>query len=501
MKKRYISTFIAILAVVVFVTAAIAAAPPGSGWWSAEVVQNITASSAELVVTAYEPAAGGDTYQTNFFTVGANASKVFMPGDFTGMPSDFSGSAVVSSSADIRATVLVTNRVIGDLGVTGGLAAGQYQGSIVTSPTLMFPVMKNNHAGKTTTYYIQNAGSQNTAVTVTFLVNNVSYAHTYPTIEPNRMISVSPLDAGAPSGTNIGLGSMVATSNPVTPMAGVMLEHKVIENPATILQGTRGFAPTEASPTIYAPVVKNNWYNRFTGLQVQNAGSAVIDITVTYKSTIAACNNIQDTAVDVQPNSSAVFVHLPGMTNLPINCMASAVVEATGNVLGIVNESFTPYYLTVNPTKAQESTAYSAFSAVGITNKIAMPVYKEDSYSKAGAIVLQNVGAADATNVVLKFVGLTGTYLSKPQTILKGQSMVILDVRNYPTTFWNGTPLTVAELGGCLAPSYCGANGVLAVTVTSDQPVVAQVNESTYPFNYPRIKQDKFNYEGFNIIP
>jgi hypothetical protein len=73
-----------------------------------------------------------------------------------------------------------------------------------------------------------------------------------------------------------------------------------------------------------------------------------------------------------------------------------------------------------------------------------------------------------------------------------------VDVRNKAASFWNGTAMTPAALG-CTA-SGCGNNGTFSVVVTSDQPIVGLVNESTYPFTAPRILQDKNNYEGFNLV-
>jgi hypothetical protein len=451
-----------------------------------------------MVVTAYDPTTGGATYMTDFFTVATGGSKLFMPADFAGMPDDFAGSAVVSSSADIRAIVNLTNRYTGALGVVGGLAAGQYQGTNTGATSLQFPLIKNNYYSKNTTFYVQNAGTVATVVTATFYIGASTYVYVSPSFEPGRMVAISPSDAGVPSD---GLGSLKVTSNPAVPLAGVALEHKVVENPATILQASRGLAPTEANTKIYAPIIKNNYYGRFTGLQVMNASAAAVNITVSYKSSMAGCDGFSDTKSNIQPNTSATFVHLVGQTTLPYGCLASATVTATGNVIGLVNESYTTAFLTVNPGRSQESVTYAAFSSNQATTKISLPLYKEDSYSKSTGLAIQNVGAANATNVVITFVGPTGTYKTVAQTIPVGGSLVVLDVRLKPSTFWDGTPMTVAALGGCLYPNYCGANGLFGVTITSDQPVVAIANESTYPWTAPRIQQDKNNYEGFNLVP
>ena len=482
-------TVIALLVIASVVFAA--ASAPGTGWWSGEQIQNVGAGSANVEIKAYD-SASPSTYLANK-TIASGGSATFLPADFTGMPSGFQGSAVVSSTEEIRAIVNVTNRLAGSYGVAGGLAAAQYQGMNQGDSTLNFPLAKNDYYGKTTTFYIQNAGNTAATAAVTFKMGGSSYNYPTPSIGPGQMVSFSPVDASAPTGLN-GLGSMTVTS--AQPLAGSVLEHKTSENPATLLQATRGFTSTDSDTTVYAPIIKNSFYNRFTGLQVQNTGGSAINITVTYKSPIPGCS-VTDSATNVPAGASHTFVHLPGLTNLPISCLASAKVVGTGPVVAIVNESYLSSY--VASGHSQESTTYSAAPDSSKTVKLSAPLYKENSYNKGTGLQVQNVGSSNATNVVLAFSGPTGTYTTNSQTIAAGSSLTFVNVRNKPASFWNGTAMTPAALG-CTA-SGCGSNGVFGVTITADQPVVAIANESTYPFTAPLISQDKNNYEGFNLTP
>jgi len=491
MKKFSLFSLIVIL---VFVGTALASgAPPGSGWWSGEQIQNVSSNSAEIVVTAYDSADPNNMYSSSR-TLNPGSSTTFLPSDFASMPSGFMGSAVVSSNQEIRAIVNLTNRLAGDFGVSGGMAAAQYQGMNTGDTTLNFPLAKNNYYSKTTTFYIQNAGGSAATADVTFRAGASSYTYTTPSIAPGAMVAVSPADAGMPSGDTNGLGSMQVTSS--EPLAGSVLEHFTTQNPATLLQATRGFTTSNADSKVFAPIIKNGYYNRFTGLQVQNANtSGNVNITVTYKAIDGCSGTYTDTAANVAPGTSHTFVHLPGSTNLPANCLAAATVDVTGgNVVAIVNESFVPGY-----TGAQESTTYSALPEVDATAKISVPLYKEYSYGKWTGLQVQNVGTSTATNVVLTFSGPTGTYVSNPLTIAAGAGMTFVDVRKKPASFWNGTAMTDAALG-CDA-NGCDSNGVFGITVTADQNVVAIANESPYPQAAVRVYQDKNNYEGFNLIP
>ena len=100
---------------------------------------------------------------------------------------------------------------------------------------------------------------------------------------------------------------------------------------------------------------------------------------------------------------------------------------------------------------------------------------------------------------MVTYSGPTGAYKSQAQSLAPGASLTLVDVRNKPSSFWDGTAMTPAALG-CTSAG-CAGNGVFGITIESNQPVVAIANESTYPFSAPRISQDKNNYEGFNLTP
>ena len=165
MKKFSAIVVIAIL--LVAATSALAQGGlPGSGWWSGETIQNVGDADANIQVTAY---GGGSSYLASK-VVAPGAFTNFTPNDFATMPSGFQGSALVSSDQPVKAIVNVTNRLSGDLGVTGGKAAAQYQGmesTMVGSP-LYFPITKGDSYNKTTTYYVQNAGSSAATATANF---------------------------------------------------------------------------------------------------------------------------------------------------------------------------------------------------------------------------------------------------------------------------------------------------------------------------------------------
>ena len=128
----------------------------------------------------------------------------------------------------------VTNRESGGLGVAGGQAAAQYQGidGVAVDTTLYFPMAKNNRYGKTTSFYIQNAGSTAATATCVFTMDDSNtYNYTTPSIGPGQMVVVTPADALVPAtGTNRNnIGSLKVTSS--QPLAGVVMEYNTVRAP------------------------------------------------------------------------------------------------------------------------------------------------------------------------------------------------------------------------------------------------------------------------------
>jgi hypothetical protein len=463
---------------------------PGSGWWSGEMIQNVGGDTANVILTAY---GGGSTY-TAQAQLSPDAAKNFIPSDFVGMPDGFEGAAVVSSDQPIKAIVNVTNRQGGGFGVAGGEAAAQYQGidGSAVSTTLYFPMAKNDRFGKTTSYYIQNAGSEAATATATFRMDDGnSYNFTTPSIPSNQMVVVTPADAGVPtSNTNrANIGSMTVTS--AQPLAGVVMEYVTNQSPAKLLQATRGFTANDFDTTLFAPTIKQNRFNRFTGIQVQNVEtSAAIDVTVTLVGSRGACagQTYVRSVTGLAAGQSKTFNQIAGQDGAMIDdCAASAAITANGNVVAVVSESFTQD--AVNAGTAQASTTYSAFSNGSTSQTVSVPMYKENRFDKYTGLVIQNVGSVQATNVVVSFIGSAGTasgntYTTVAQTISAGGSIELSRISEKGSALWGS---------GTVAPSA----STFGVKITADQNVVAIANEAVFPT--ATLAQDKNNYEGFNL--
>lgn len=373
---------------------------PGSGWWSGEQVQNVGDADATVHITAYD-IDSTDTYESDQ-TVPPGGAYTFTP--FTGLtnlPDGFQGSAVVTADQPIKAIVNVTNLPVATVGVTGGTAAAQYQGvdGSAVATTLYFPLAKGDYYGATTTFYVQNAGDSAATFTAEFAMNDgMSYSYTTPSIEPNRIAIFSVFDTtgydnGTATGGAVRLGALKVTST--EEMAGVVMEHSTTDATAVALFGTRGFTENDFDTKAYAPVIKNMFYNQFTGLQVQNVGTGDIDITVTYKVAQGpnAGATITQTATGVAAGTSHTFVQLDAVdggvgSNLDAGDLAGATVEATGDFVAIVNEQ---------NQAASVGITYSAMPDGSTTQKVSAPLYKDEYYNNGSGLQVQNVGSADAS--------------------------------------------------------------------------------------------------------
>jgi hypothetical protein len=525
MRKRVILSALMATGLLLTLTLSSYADPPGGGWWTAEQIQNVdpSQSDATVVLTAY---GGGSEYDCGTTTIDYGDSFVFVPTDQWGLdpncgnlPDGFQGSAVVAADAQIVAMVQIQNQNVSPLGVSGGTAVAAYRGasSAETSTTLLFPTYKNNHSGETTTFYVQNAGSEAADITAVFREKQGGgvYTDTVTGVAPNTMVVLLPSTAkdsgGAdmPSG-NGRYGGLTVTSG--QPLAGVVAEHATTGDPATYLKSTRAFVPSEADTLAYVPAVKTLYgasgaLKKWSGLVVQNASAAATDVTVAY-SVVDGDNKgsvFMDTTTgaDLQPGESAFFLAHPGLASggtasLVAGNLAAAVVSAGADVVAVVNEE-TDYQYS-GPDSKQYAT-YSAIPDGSKATKVSVPVYKEHWSGRYHGVVVQNVSYPPQSGTVTATISYAGgptvptSDLVLTTPIAGGAAVTIFLVsENQMQSFYPGTTV----VSGNPAQFKKTNNGLI---VESDQPIVVLANEEdTYmPAYAPTTKLDASNFTGFPL--
>ncbi|MFP4394749.1 MAG: hypothetical protein ACLFTI_05745 [Anaerolineales bacterium] len=476
---------------------------PGEGWWTGQQVQNVGGAEASVHILAYDKNST-QTYEATE-VVGQGAAFTFTP--FTSLPlaEGLQGSAMVFADQPIKAMVNVTNNKVDNptlginVGVEGGTAAGQYQGTERSSVAkkLYFPLAKGSYYNNTTTYYIQNAGQATATFSATFRMSNGD-VHTYetPAVAPGRIAVFSVFDSDFDmdplvenSLDEARKGGLIVTSD--VPMAGVVMEHATVQNPAKVVYATRGFTANDFDSRAYAPVIKNMFYGAYTGIQVQNVNEAgAIDVEVTYH--VAQGPNAGETIIQrkegIPAGTSYTFVQLANVeepTLLPMENLASVVIEATGGeFVAIVNET---------NGNATAGITYSALPDRLASRRISAPLFKDYYYGATSGLQIQNVGTITATNVIAEFScgvinGSPFTARSQPQEIGPGSTVLFFRPSGNAGMFQDDRPFA-DDRANC------------AVSITGDQNVVAIVNEmgveDGYGMDFSGV--DDNNYEGFNL--
>ncbi|MBS1252320.1 MAG: hypothetical protein MAG451_01359 [Anaerolineales bacterium] len=465
---------------------------PGSGWWVSWQVQNVGDQEANLQVEAI--AADGTTFgsASASTTLSAGGAISFIPGKGQLQPEleeGFIGSAVLSADQPIVAIGNVANNELASfgIGVPGGVAAAQYQGvsGDDADTQVNFPLVKNDFAGQTTTFYVQAAG-QAADITIAFNMNDGSSYTADASLEADEMHVFSPDDASvpktcsAPSSTAACVGSAVATSS-TGAIVGVYTEHPTSSDPATLVLSTRGFTPGDADSEVAVPVIKNQWVDRTTALTVQNAeASADVTVNVTFKGIAGACadNSYSGDQATLSPGASVIyFPNLGNMGGLPEGCFAAATVSASGGKV----------VATVNEAGAGKKTVYGAFGVSNATKKAALPLVKEIFSSRTTGVVVQNAGDGP-TDVTVEYSVVTKQSGANPGT-------VTLDT----FTIEAGAAVSLFQISqnsgvwGAARSELSGTNSGVIITSTSEN-IVAIAQESGVG-----IDVDIKNYEGFNI--
>lgn len=466
---------VAILAVVLLVgivSAAAQSSPPGTGWTTGMQFQNVGEETADVRLKLYTPQ--GQSIDCGSRTAPPGGSVNYLVDTHCAIPAEFGGSAVVESNQPLRGIVHINN---GSVGQAGGIYNGTTMEEI--SPTLLFPLVKHNHSGRTTTFHIQNAGGAPVSLTATFRVKGIVYTKEYDGVPPNAMVVVSPADANVPAG-NGQVGSLMITGS--GPLAGTSLEHQHSAAVAQNLQASQAFIPADYDDKVYCPLFRNahTGANLATGAQVQNVGNSAQTVTLTYRPRDGG--NTITKSESVQPGASATF-YAP-LLGIPAGSVGSVTITGQGNIVAVVNDEG-------NDNGLRRTTTYACFPAHEATNRVVLPLYKEYWIGNTTGIQIQNVSEnGTAASIQITYIATNNSNratLTPGASVAAGGSTTFFGVSNriFPPTMTvvSGNPASLASTFG-------------SVVITSNTPIVAIANESGFGPNAS--SQDSKNYEGFN---
>jgi hypothetical protein len=311
----------------------------------------------------------------------------------------------------------------------------------------------------------------------TFRIGGNTYSHSYSAVPARAKVVVLPQDAGVPAG-NFQVGSLTVTAT--GPVAGAALEWPQDVAVPETLQATNAFTPGDYDDELYCPLYRHaHTGNRFTsGVQVQAVGGGPQTVTLTYRPRDGgpAVTSSQSVAASASATFYAPFI------GIPEGSVGSVTLTSSGDIVAVVNDRGT--------IDGQErATSYGCFPAKKVTNRIALPLYKEFYVGNTTGIQVQNVGIGPASIQItyLDSHEITSVTLAPGFALPPGAATTFFGVSDgiFPPTMvvLSGDPADLLKTFG-------------SAIIESDMPIVAIVNESGLgPY---ATWQDNKAYEGLN---
>jgi len=331
-------------------------------------VQNLSSETANVQLTFYD--ANGDvvTAATLADTISALSNKLYTQGNNTNLPTGFSGSVVVSSDQPIAA-IGVQDSTSGSMhyqGTYGGFS------SDAASDKFYLPTIMKAFYGYTTQVSVQNAGSSNVDVTVTYSPG--SYTDTKTGLKPGQVHRFDNTNTASMPTNYIGAATITTSSGGKV----VAVVNQI--NAASYQEQTyEGFSDVNAGSPLYTPVLMRSFYGFNTSVQVQNVGTASSNVTIFYSN---GYSNTQTLA------GGAGYLFTQGNeANLPSGWIGSARITSTASdIVAVVNQQ---------NTTTGKAASYNAFATTA-THYVGPNVMKA-FYGFNTSVQVQNVSATATT--------------------------------------------------------------------------------------------------------
>jgi hypothetical protein len=227
-----------------------------------------------------------------------------------------------------------------------------------------------------TSFQVQNLSSESATVQLVFYDasgNEVGAATLTDTISGDASkLYTQGNNENLPQGFN---GSVVVSSDKPIAAIGVQ-EARNASN--QVYQGTySGFSSDQAADTFYAPTVMKAFYGYTTEISVQNAGTANVDVTISYDG------GYEDSVTGLKPGQVERFDNA-STPSMPDGYLGSAIISAPGGkVVAVVNQ---------NNVAALQQQTYEGFSVADSGQTLYAPVLMKAFYGFDTSVQVQNVG-------------------------------------------------------------------------------------------------------------
>jgi len=400
-------------------------------------VANLESTAANVTLAGYNSSDGSQAPAINPLTIPANGSIAIFP---LSVPNGFSGSLVISSDKKVAAISNI---------VTPSFSAGAaYVGRSVGGTKVLLPLLNKGNGGFNTWFSVQNAGSGDASVTINYS-DNTSVG---PITIKEKASHVFYQATETHSAKNF---SGIVTSNQPVVAA-------VIQEDGKILFAYTGFADTDATTNPLVPLVNSNNGGYRTAIQVQNAGTAATDVTLTFTPLGGGAGCTEKHTIS--PGSSANYAFAAFENGDPgSNCTPKAKFVGSASVTA--NTGNQPLVAIINQLKSGlNGEAYVSFNAAQATNKVVLPLIMDRNGGYFTGINVQNVGSA-ATTVNCTFTNSTYT-VSK--TLQPNEALNDLQNNKIANKYVGGATCTAANA----TDKIVGVVNELGASTTGDQLLV-----------------------------
>lgn len=414
-------------------------------------VANLSATTVANIQITYFPQVGTPVNVSDTIPAGGSVTYAAIHAA-AGDP--FNGSVVVSSDTEIAAIANTLGNYPAYAAATGGFSAGANKFSL--------PLVMCNNNGFDTWFNIQNAGAGTAGVTVTYLKDAGLSSPDAPatasdmvSIGEGRALTFDQAagSAGTTKKCGAGLGTKfvgAAVIESDVPVVATVMQ--INKTNFKVLMGYNGF--TAGAMDLRAPLVMQANSGFYTGIQVQNAGTASTPVTITFSADTSGTGTVlPDITFNLAGGASATYIQSGSAKYI-----GAATIKGNQPLVAIVNQ--------VLPGAVSFGTAYEGFAASAATNNVNVPLVMSNNAGFYTGIQVQNVGGSNV-DVTIKYAPNTVSGMADPAddtfTLTPGSSKTL--IQNGPAGSTTGVNNWTAR--------YIGS-----ASITANGPIVAIVNEA-----------------------
>jgi len=472
-----------LMLVLIVATVSTVSAQLGTTDVSSFAIQNLGAGQATITVTFYDESGLARTPavlnsgKSNPFTLDPGKGwEIYVPAiPDTELPNG-RYSVVIESTEPVAVTANLqgqsTNR-----GFNGSYSGFEAGGSPVYLPSIFY-----NYYGWYSLVSVQNTTADPVSVTVEYYWGtNLIAKHTknnlagFASVHFDWETNLPVLEAGksfpAPnqsplSAKVVATGNVVAVDNQTIPTAGSTQSYN------GFLSGARD---------VYVPSLFNSYYGWFSSMLIQNVGAAATTVAVTFNDGCADyfdsdLGSVQNSSFTLQPSQAKQLLFRYDLTSCHGRevTFGAQINSTAADIAAIVNQASWPQAPTFKHAKPVQAQAYNGFDTP--SKEWGLPTIFQKYYGWDTSFSFQNVGTAP-TNVQITYsenfnpyaptyAGCTFTHTN----LAAGASVEYYQ----PNHAAGGTP---GAPPGC-APLPAGYQGTVTLVSSTNEPLVAQVNET-----------------------